>query len=596
VGWGSAHLPSWSGRRAISRRRCDAFRRVALPDCVSPVRATAPSYLCLLAGVLTLLVGALAPLSATAQSVNPGQIDNEIRRQQEQIERQTQPRKFDGNTIVAPSRESQNQLRPGGPKFKLKNVTFGQSKFLTVSELDAIKRKYVGRSVDFSQLQQLLADVNKLYEAKGIVTGVATLPPQSIDTGVVHIKLTEGRLGRSSVTGLNQTSPGYVAQRVAVPARGEVIDVPKISRDISWFNRTNDAQIRALLQPGSSFGLTDLQLSVTEPAVNTLQITGDNQGIQNTGKYQGSVFYRRHGMLGVDDRLTFYGVKAQGNLNSNVAYNIPVNTWGGRAAVSYTQGTIRIVDGVLVPLDVTGKSQVGSASLTQPFYADQNWLAQASVAGSLGRSQTYFTGVGVTDDQSRKMTYGLALSSFSTYHSLTLSPNVNAVSAHNINDLERTFNVYNATLNGYFRFLDLVPILQENSVTVLASSQYTSEKLLPGDQLFQIGGPTTIRGYPSNAVSGDSGYYANLEWHRSFATLVAGLDIFGFYDFGEAYSTFPAVRNLSSLGAGLSWTPLNYLTFEATFAAPQIEVVASQPKYEGYFRVSLRPLLIWPGT
>ena len=175
----------------------------------------------------------VAPLSAQAQTANPGQIDNEIRRQQEQIERQTQPRKFDGNAVVAPSRESQTQLRPGGPRFPLKDVTFNESKFLTAEELAAIKSKYVGRSVDFAQLQQLLADVNRLYEIKGVVTGVATLPPQSADSGVVKIKLTEGRLGRSSVDGLKQTSPDYIAQRVAVPAPGEVIDVPKISRDIS---------------------------------------------------------------------------------------------------------------------------------------------------------------------------------------------------------------------------------------------------------------------------------------------------------------------------------------------------------------------------
>jgi hemolysin activation/secretion protein len=31
---------------------------------------------------------------------------------------------------------------------------------------------------------------------------------------------------------------------------------------------------------------------------------------------------------------------------------------------------------------------------------------------------------------------------------------------------------------------------------------------LPGDQLFQLGGPTTVRGYPTDAVAGPDGYYA----------------------------------------------------------------------------------------
>ncbi len=238
-----------------------ALTTASLVSCAFALRHDSGISARVRATIACLLVSSfLAPLPAQAQNANPGQIDNEIRRQQEQIERQTQPRKFDGNAVIAPSRETPVQLRPGGPSFRLKDVRFNESKFLSAAELDAIKRKYVGRTVDFAQLQLLLADVNKLYEAKGVVTGVATLPPQNVDTGVVTIKLTEGRLGRSSMDGLRQTSPEYVTQRVAVPARGEVIDVPKISRDISWFNRTNDAQIKALLQPGTSFGLTDLQL------------------------------------------------------------------------------------------------------------------------------------------------------------------------------------------------------------------------------------------------------------------------------------------------------------------------------------------------
>ena len=68
---------------------------------------------------------------------------------------------------------------------------------------------------------------------------------------------------------------------------------------------SGDTQIRALLQPGTSFGLTDVQLAVTEAPRNTLQFFTDNQGVKSTGRYQAGTYYRSSGALGFDDRFTF---------------------------------------------------------------------------------------------------------------------------------------------------------------------------------------------------------------------------------------------------------------------------------------------------
>ena len=147
--------------------------------------------------------------------------------------------------------------------------------------------------------------------------------------------------------------------------------MPQLTADVTWFNRTNDVQIRALLQPGTDFGLTDLQFAVTEPPRNTLQFFTDNQGVKTTGRYQAGVYYKLHGLAGFDDRLTFYGTKSDGNLNGNVSYNVPVNPWGGRVGVSYTQGKIKIVDGPVPPLDVTGKSDQVAVNFAQPVFVNE---------------------------------------------------------------------------------------------------------------------------------------------------------------------------------------------------------------------------------
>src|SRR6202035_5794448 len=111
----------------------------------------------------------------------------------------------------------------------LRKVLFDPSKFLTQEEVDAIASKYVGKQVDIATLQQLVADINAVYAERGIVTSIATLPPQSPGEDVVKISLTEGRLETTSVEGSKQTSPVYILQRVPQPT-GEVLDVPQLNR------------------------------------------------------------------------------------------------------------------------------------------------------------------------------------------------------------------------------------------------------------------------------------------------------------------------------------------------------------------------------
>ncbi|MDD1526698.1 ShlB/FhaC/HecB family hemolysin secretion/activation protein [Bradyrhizobium sp. WBOS7] len=526
--------------------------------------------------------------SARAQSINPGVIQNDVDRQRRQLEQQSAPPKLTGPAVIGGEREKSQLLKPGGPKFRLRKVTFDESKFITPAELDEIAKKYVGKDVDIAALLQLVADINAVYAARGIVTGIATLPEQDAKGGVVRIKLTEGRLQKTTVEGNKQTRADYILQRVKEP-EGEVLDVPKLNRDVIWFNRTNDVQIKALLQPGTSFGLTDLQFAVIEPPTDTLQLFVDNQGPENTGRWEGGGFYKRHGLFGVDDRLTFYGVRSDGNLNGNVAYSIPVNPWGGRAGVSYTEGKIKIIQGPFVALDVTGRSSQAAVNFSQPVWVTQDWLVLVNAALTEGKTVSRFGTVAVTDNHYDKTTAGISVTRSGNTYSITVSPAVNYIAWHDyVLGNNRAFNTYTGSLiatsaAGPANF----------SANVLASWQYTPETLLPGDQIFSIGGPTTVRGYPSNAASGDSGYYFNAELHYNWSQWLRGFDTYIFTDWGAVYSTFPGVTEMSSVGVGFSWTYAPFMTFEANYATPLKVSVSTQNRYEAYGRVIFRPLLMF---
>lgn len=544
-------------------------------------------YLVLCVGLLALM---RAPAMAQVQpppQINPGLIENDIERQRRRIEQQQQIPKQGGPAVVGPQRSSPVIVPGGGQRFRLRAVGFDKSKFITQEELNAVAAKYIGKQVDIAALQTMVAEINQIYADRGIVTAIATLPPQTAAGGTVKVKLTEGRLQKTSVIGNVQTSPNYVLGRVVHPV-GEVLDVPKLNHDVVWFNRTNDVQVRALLQPGTDFGLTDLQMAVTEPPINTLQLFFDNQGVQSTGRNEGGIYYKRHGLAGIDDRLTFYGVKSEGNINGNVAYNLPINPWGGRLGVSYTQGKLRTIQGPFASLNVTGKTDLAAVNFAQPVVATESWLVQFIAAYAHGNSESDFSSVPVTNDRYGKTTGGLSVTATGATYAISLSPAVNSIDSHDkIFGTDRSFATTTGFLNGS------LSLPAQFSLTTLGSWQYTQEKLLPGDQLFSIGGPTTVRGYASNTAAGDSGYYLNLELHRNMSDVINGLDIFAFTDTGSVFSLNPARTQLDSSGAGLSWTPFAPLTFEASVGIPWRTVIADQHRYELYGRVSFRPLSLF---
>lgn len=541
-----------------------------------------------LADVAALAWPSLANAQVPPPSITaPAGFENESRRQQSRIEQQIArpPVLPESATQSAAPRNPTATADAGGPTFQLKGVTFDSSTFLARAELNGAVAKYIGKAVSLGDLQRMVDGVNKLYSDRRIVTAVASLPPQNVATGVVHIKLTEGRMGNLTLSGNSYTNENFVRDRITIPP-GTVIDPAKLTADVIRFNRLHEVQVKALLQPGSTFGLSDVQLSVREPAVNTLQIFADNQGVKSTGKYQVGGFYRRNGLFGIDDRFTVYATDANKTLNGNAAYNLAVGPYGSRLGVSYSRGSMTIINGPYKSLNVEGESQTGAINASHPLLANERWLILANASASYGTSQTTYSKVLVTDDDVIKETAGVSVSYYGDNYVLNVAPAMNNVESYsNILNTWREFRTFTGTGSA------TVQLPHDLKATSSFSWQVATSDLLPGAQLFQIGGPTTVRGYPVNSVAGDKGYLVNLELHRDVSALAKGLDTFVFLDHGGTYSTRPTARHATSAGVGLAWTAIANSTIELTAAKALTELVPGQAPLEIYGRLTWRPQL-----
>ena len=544
-----------------------------------------------IAGTLALLgwtlgLGAGPGSAQVAPIPDAGIVAGEGRRDQMAIERRNEMATT-GPSILGPKAPEAVIPPSGGATFRLSRVEFDRSAFLSQAELDAIAARFLGRDVDNAGVQQLVKAVNDVYASRKIITALAYLPPQDLRKGVLKVALVEGRLGKVSVGG-NARLPSETASEVVPGKPGEVVDVPRLERNVAWFNKTRNAQIQASLQSGTSFGLTDISLAVLEPPVDVLQVFTDNQGVEAVGQYQVGSHFVRNGVFGFDDRFTAYGVLSEGNANGNVAYSTPFNPWGGRIGVSGSGGQIRVYRGAYADLGIRGQSESYGVNLVQPIWVDGTFGVLLNGAIGRAHSQSRQSGIEITDNWTDKVTLGTTLSYTAPWLQATVAPTWSwAVTRFGLAGDAQRFGVFNASGSAVLR----LPFAF--NVQAQGAAQWADARTLASDQLFQIGGPTTVRGYPTSGVAGYAGYFVNLELHRSLGDVLPtvdflkGLDAYAFFDTGSVFATWPGRVALSSIGAGMSWDVHKHLTADLSIGSPLIDDIGRNG-YFVYYRMTAK--------
>lgn len=519
-------------------------------------------------GVLALAVAAAGPAAA---QVNIGtQLDQETAREIDALDAEANVRQ-DGPGVVTDPLNRRPLPPSGGATVLLRTVNFEPaSAFLSDAELDAIKANYLNRRVDFAALSTLVRDVNDLYAEKGVVTAAAILSPQDLSTGNLTVRLIEGQLGVVAVVGERLTKTEFITDRIRL-TQGSTVDIPTASQDISYFNQTNRAQLRLLLQPGASLGLTDLVFGVTEPKPRTFQFDIDNNGPESTGVIGASLSMRSYGNLGMDDTLLVYLTGSEASRSGTIRFDLPVTTSGTRLAFSGTLSSYDVVGGPTAELDVTGASKSFTGSLTQPVYADERWLLEATASALRSQSETSAADVPVVESETTRLSTGFRLSaSRDNWRANMRTQAILATFDDQILDTSEDYIIVAGAFDGAYRF--------ENGMSLIGRGAWQSaqDDLLPGDLLFSIGGATTVRGYPADGVAGDSGIYANFELHKSFEVAGQTFNGYALLDWGKVFSTFPTDTTLASIGIGASYSFEEYGRLDLSVAFPVEDAVSDQ--------------------
>jgi hemolysin activation/secretion protein len=499
-------------------------------------------------------VAQVLPRSADPGATSQRQIEEERRRREAEREQRkpvTDPIRRD---VVPPPPV---QAGPETVRFMVKEIRFTKSEILSDEELEAVAREFRGRELALSDLQQLAARVNELYRRKGVVTAQAVVPPQDVSAGVVLIRLVEGRLGRIRIEGNDSTNEGYVADRLGIKPE-ELMDLATLEAALVRFNRTNDAQLRAELQPGERFATTDMRVTMAEPPRHDVRVMLDNLGTLATGRERGSVFYLNRSLFGFRDDLNLSATHAKGQESQSISYGFPVNTWGGRFNVGYYADATAIKDGPLASLRITGRSDTTTVSLRQPTLVDTAAQVDIIASGKQRSTSNWIGGVFLNRTDTADQSLGVEAQLFGR-------------DSHLFASVVRSFGDYQvATTSGGYTIdrwaLRYLRSLGDGySFRGNLSWQATPQVVLPSSEQFFIGGEGSVRGYPVGVYAGDTGHALNLEFHHPLMSAGAdtgGIGASGFFfaDYGQVKpfrppnSRLDKYETLTSVGWGLQAT------------------------------------------
>ncbi|TFY97146.1 ShlB/FhaC/HecB family hemolysin secretion/activation protein [Ramlibacter humi] len=503
---------------------------------------------------LLLFSAAAAAQVVVPPSADPGVLQQrEIEREQRQrLEEQQRQRIEQPVAPVAPPAP----VAPGADavQFEVKDIVFEpRSEILKPEELEALTRGFKGRTVRLSELRELVNRINELYRSKGVVTASASLPPQDVTGGVVHIRLVEGRVGAILIQGNESTNGNYITDRLSLKPP-MLVDLPTLEEDLVRFNRTNDAQLRADLRPGSQVGQTDIGLTVQEPKRNDLRVFADNNGSQLTGEGRLGVSYVRRSLTGRRDDLFLSTVHSRGHQGNYLTYTLPVSVRGTRLTAGYFEDRTKIVSGPIAPLDVTGTAKAMSLQLRHPLVVSSSFQLDGLVGVKRRRTANFMTGLPLTAADLWTKTLGLELQRLDTsgYWTGTVE------AATGVNRIEGASPRHFSLLRGTARRTQNMG----NDVTLVGALtwQYAPVKLLPSSEQLVIGGEGSVRGYSPGLFAGDKGFVINLEAHKAFPMQGNWQSTgFVFFDRGEVQPFRPPLNTdgadvLTTIGLGMTLT------------------------------------------
>jgi len=501
---------------------------------------------CLFLSMASLPLSLLAqgPHAPTDGSVQLSQEDLRKRQLQDEfLQRQVHERpeiQIDG--LRAPELGEQAQEKV----IRLTAVDFENlSSCVTENELREIITPYLEQKVSLQDLYEIAHKIDLLYDEKGIL-GRVLIPPQDVKNGAVRMRFVEGSVGKVQIrqdrpfmrgaTGeeaeltiydSRENTDGWQDRRLFQPfvykphmlahqfssQEGDLIRSKVLEEELLRFNMVNLPQMQLELTAGEEVGETDLIYRLKSPKPVDLSVYCDNFGRPTTGEYRLGTMMNLNNFMGRGDRWFLNMIASpDGDLaDTYVGGNVPLFSNGIAFIGSFEYTNYALVSGDFSVLEVDGWSRKGDFGFSLPVLVSQERLVRVYAKGMNYDSQNYFTNVPQHHFNVLAGIVGMTWERFGTDLYQVFDTSISTGRELNANGDRHRYTLWRGNWTGVRKLSEHWSVVGRLGFQIGSSKE-------PSIEMFQIGGIASVRGYTEGILAGDSGYFLNLELHRTLRT------------------------------------------------------------------------------
>ena len=412
--------------------------------------------------------------------------------------------------------------------------------------------------------------LEQAYHDAGYLTVYVSVPEQKVDNGVVMLKVTEGVIERTRVSGAQYTLPSRIRAEAPSTAEGLVPYFPDMQRELAAVSRAPGVRVTPTLEAGRMPGTTVLELKVSDTPPFTAWLDYNNAHSANTsdtrlagGVSYSNLFQRAHTLSLQYQTAPTNPAEASAVSASYVVpladYQRFLSLYAVHSTSNIATSAINVGDQTLFGNnDILGMRYIlslrGRGSMTHQLTLGLDYKNSKQKANGIDTPLRYWTlnanyGLGLNDEDGSWQLGTAAVLGLRGPGTGDQSFDKRRGGAHN------SFAVIK--LNA--QRLQKLPLGW--SLMGSADVQLADQPLINNEQ-FSAGGAGSVRGYLQSEAAGDQGMHVSLElrappWTPSFLPLLKSVQPYAFYDAAYLRVNDPlpveiASHTLDSVGLGLN--------------------------------------------
>jgi len=539
----------------------------------------------------------LFSLNAQAQNAAESQ-DWIIRNQQNKLEEEARNREMEAIKKDRERKKSEEkkvqEVSVIGKTEKclpIKEIKLSGADSLSKNRQKKLTNEFIGKCLAPEILTAVITKITKHYHDSGYVTSQVTLPKQNLQSGILELKIIEGKIEK-----ISYGKDRFIEKTQQFTAfgniEGETLDVNEINQGIYQMNRLQSNRATMKIEPGSKEGQSKILIENKRKFPAQFTVGKDNLGNKFTGVQRTNLSSNFDNLFFLNDNVNLsyttntHDDNSQKDLksfSSSISIPFKKNTF----SYSFYRSEFKNVDHrATQDLTTRGASQQSKISLDRVLLNKGNLRISGNSSLTNKSSITSYSDATLNNSNRQLTIFNLGFSTsyfFANNTSIYFKPTyikglklLDATQNSDSTKYKAQFDAikFYAVLSKKFT----IPKINKNITFSSEMDSQISKDTLYGSEQFAVGGYYSVRGFRENYISADSGYY-----FRNKASFSPGYNLTfePFYDYG--YATYRntnkgASGRLSGAGIKTIFSHHNFnasLTYSKVLSKSKLALVSS---------------------